>query len=252
MVKINLSKITKKGKALYLAYDQGLEHGPSSDFDDDNIDPLYILDIAQRGRFNGVVFQKGIAGKYNKEIRKSKVPLILKLNGKTNLFKGEPSAEPICTVKEAVKLGAVAIGFTIYIGSEHEAHMIGHFAKIEREAHALGLPVLLWVYPRGKSVKNDTSKEMMGYAARVGLELGADIVKLKYGGNQKDLEWAVKSAGRCKVVVAGGTKKDEKIFLKQISEIIKAGAIGLAVGRNVWQAKNPLEITEKIKEIVFA
>ena len=85
-MKIKLGKIMKKGKAMYLAYDQGLEHGPSSDFNDKNVDPLYILDIAKKGRFNGVVFQKGIAEKYNKEIRRSKVPLILKLNGKTNIL----------------------------------------------------------------------------------------------------------------------------------------------------------------------
>src|SRR3989338_9137820 len=100
----SLSKITTKGKALYLAYDQGMEHGPSHDFNDKNVDPLYILDIAKKGKFNGVVFQKGIAENYNKEIRKSGVPLILKLNGKTNLFEGEPISPQICSVSLAKKL----------------------------------------------------------------------------------------------------------------------------------------------------
>ena len=67
-MKIRLSKIMKKGKALYLAYDQGLEHGPEMDFNDKNINPFYVLDIAKKGKFNGIVFQKGIAEKYNKEI----------------------------------------------------------------------------------------------------------------------------------------------------------------------------------------
>ena len=247
----NLNKILKRGRALYLAYDQGLEHGPGSDFNDKNIDPLFIIDIARRGKFNGIVLQKGIAEKYSKEIRKSKVPLILKLNGKTKLYKGEPLAEPICTVKEAVKLGAKAVGFTIYIGSEYEAHMIRHFAKIEREAHSNRLPVILWVYPRGKSIKNDTSREMMAYAARFALEIGADIVKLKWNGNLNDLEWIVKSAGRCKVVIAGGIKKSESEFLKQVKEIVKSRAAGLAVGRNVWQNPNPLKITKKIQRIIW-
>ena len=70
---INLNKITKKGKALYLAYDQGIEHGPI-DFNDKNVDPLYIIDIAKKGKFSAVIFQKGIAEKYNKEIKKSKIP----------------------------------------------------------------------------------------------------------------------------------------------------------------------------------
>jgi fructose-bisphosphate aldolase, class I len=248
---VRLNKITKKGKAMYLAYDQGLEHGPSSDFNSKNVDPLFILDIAKRGKYQGIVFHKGIAEKYGKEIRASKVPLIVKLNGKTRLFKGEPLAEPICTVTEAVKLGAKTVGFTIYIGSEHEAHMIRHFSKIEREAHVKGLPVILWVYPRGKSVKNDTSREMMAYAARFGLEIGADIVKLKWNGNVKDLEWVVKSAGRCKVVVAGGVKKGEEAFLKQVEGIVEAGSAGLAVGRNIWQAKDPLKLSGKIRKILW-
>jgi len=251
-MKINLRKIMKRGKALFLSYDQGLEHGPTSDFNDRNVDPLYILDIAKKGGFQGIVFQKGIAEKYNKEIKKSKVPLILKLNGKTKIYKGEPISSLIATVDEAIKLGASAVGYTIYIGSEHEAEMFETFEKIERKAHAKGIPVIVWIYPRGKSVKNDVSREMISYAARTGLELGADIVKLKYGGNPKDLAWAVKSAGRTKVVVAGGTKKGEKEFLKQVRDIMKTGAVGLAIGRNVWQHKKPLEITRKIKKIVFA
>ena len=251
MVKIKLDKIMKNGRAIFLSYDQGLEHGPTSDFNDKNVDPLYILDIAKKGGYQGIVFQKGIAEKYSKEIKKSRVPLILKLNGKTRLYKGEPISPMIASVDEAIKLGASAVGFTIYIGSEHEAEMIEDFEKIEKEAHAKGIPVITWIYPRGKSVKNDTSREMISYAARTGLELGADIVKLKYGGNVKDLAWAVKSAGRTKVVVAGGTKKGEKAFLDQIRDIKKAGAIGIAVGRNVWQHPKPLELTKKIKKIIF-
>lgn len=250
-MKTNLNKIMDNGKALFLAYDQGLEHGPSTDFNDKNIDPLYIINIAQNGKFNAVVFQKGIAEKYNEEIKKSRIPLILKLNGKTNLYKGEPLAEPICSVNEAIKLGASAVGFTIYIGSLHEAHMMRHFAKIEKEAHESGLPAILWAYPRGKSIKKDDTKEMMAYAARVGLETGADIVKLKWNGNFNDLKWVVKSAGKCKVMIAGGIKKNEKTLLKQVKEIIDAGAAGLAIGRNVWQAEKPIELTNKIKEIIF-
>lgn len=250
-MKIKLNKILKNGRALYLAYDQGLEHGPSQDFNDKNVNPKYIIEMAKKGKFQGVVFQKGIAEKYNDEIRKARVPLLLKLNGKTNLYKGEPIARQLCSVKEAIQLGAAAVGYTIYIGSIHESLMMQEFEKIEEEAHFHGLPVILWVYPRGKSVKNDTSREIMSYAARVGLELGADIVKLKYGGNIEDLKWAIQSAGKTKVVIAGGVKKDEKQFLNQVNDIIKAGAIGLAVGRNVWQNSDPLNITRKIQEIIW-
>ncbi len=249
-MKIKLNKILKKGRALFLAYDQGLEHGPT-DFNDKNVDPNYIIEIAKKGKYSGVVFQKGIARRYQKEIKKAKIPLIVKLNGKTNLFKGEPIARQLCTVNEAVKLGADAVGYTIYIGSDYEDEMMQEFTKIQREAHAKGLPVIAWIYPRGKSVKGKKERELMAYAARTGLEIGADIIKIKYDGKIADLKWAVKSAGKTKIVIAGGVKKGEKKLLQQTKEIIQAGAIGLAIGRNIWQNKKPLEITNKIKKVIW-
>ena len=248
---VSLSKIMTRGKAMYLAYDQGLEHRPESDFNDKNVDPLYVLNIAEKGKYEGVVFHKGIAEKYGKEIRKSKVPLILKLNGKTKLVKGEPKSAMIASVADAVRLKASAVGFTIYIGSKYEEEIIEEFVGVQREAHRKGLPVIAWIYPRGGKVKNDVSRENMVYATRTGLEVGADIVKIKYGGNVNDLKWAVKSAGRCKVVIAGGVKKNPKDFLKQVKDIKKAGASGLAIGRNVWQAKEPLKLSKEIREILF-
>src|SRR3989344_2963604 len=149
-MKIKWGKLLRKGKAMFLAYDQGMEHGPS-DFDDENVNPLEIISIAKRGKFTGLIVQKGIAEKYNKEIRKSGVPLILKLNGKTNLVKGEPISPQICSVSLAKKLGAKAVGYTVYIGSAHEEEMAREFAKIEKEAHVFGLPVIVWVFLLGES-----------------------------------------------------------------------------------------------------
>jgi class I fructose-bisphosphate aldolase len=249
-MKINLNKIMTKGKAIFLAYDQGMEHGPT-DFNDKNIDPNYIIDIAKKGGFNAVIFQKGIAEKYYKEIKESKVPLIIKLNGKTSFLKLEPYSPPLCSVKEAIDLGASAIGYTLYIGSKHEARMFKEFEKIQEQAHEYSLPVIVWMYPRGKAVKDEFDKNTLAYAARLGLELGADIVKMKYNGKTEDLKWIVKSAGKVKVVIAGGTKTGEKALLKQVKEIISAGASGLAIGRNIWQSEDPIGITEKLKKIVF-
>jgi fructose-bisphosphate aldolase, class I len=248
--KINLNRLLKKGRALFLAYDQGLEHGPT-DFNDKNVDPNYIIDIAKKGKYTGIIFQKGIAEKYNNEIKKSKIPLIIKLNGKTGLVKGEPISEPLCTVEEAVKLGAKAVGYTIYFGSENESKMLSEFENIEREAHSKGLPVIVWAYPRGKGTEGKSSSELMAYATRASLEIGADIVKIVYNGNPSALEWAVKSAGKTKVVIAGGAKESEKELLFEIKNIIKSGAIGLAVGRNIWQNDKPLELTKKIKKVIW-
>jgi len=246
----SLNKITKKGKAIFLAYDQGLEHGPT-DFNDKNVDPEYIIKIAKEGKFTGLIFQKGIAEKYNSEIKKSKIPLIVKLNGKTSLVRGEPLSTQLCTIKEAIKLGASAVGYTIYIGSTFEPEMLKQFEQIQREAHEASLPVITWIYPRGKSIKGKSKKELMAYATRVGLEVGADIIKIVYNGKQKDLDWAVESAGKAKVVVAGGSKKGEKDLLNQTKEIMKSGAIGLAIGRNIWQSKDPIRIANKLKKIIW-
>jgi len=246
----SLKKLTKKSKCIFLAYDQGLEHGPT-DFNDKNVDPNYIIKIAKKGKYNALIFQKGIAEKYQKEIKKSKIPLIIKLNGKTNLVKGEPISRQLCTVDEAVKLKASAVGYTIYIGSQHENIMFQEFSKIKKQAHKLRLPVILWAYPRGKATKGKSKKELLAYASRIGLELGADIIKIQYNNNLNDLKWAVKNAGKTKVVIAGGIKKSEKQLLKQIKDIISAGCIGLAIGRNIWQSKEPLTITEKIKGVVW-
>ena len=235
---------------MFLAYDHGLEHGPS-DFHDKDADPNYIIDIAKKGKYNAVIFQKGIAEKYNDKIKKSKVPLIIKLNGKTNLFGGEAVSRQICSVKEAIKLGASAVGYTIYIGSKYESVMMKEFDAIEEEAHSKGIPVIAWIYPRGKGIGKKSKGEIMAYAARTGLEIGADIIKIKFEGTSKDLKWAVKVAGKTKVVIAGGIKAGEREFLKQVHEMMSSGAIGLAVGRNVWQSKKPIELSNKIRKIIW-
>jgi len=249
-IDIKLNKLMTDGKSLFLAYDQGLEHGPK-DFDYKNVDPLYIIDIAKKGKFSGIIFQKGIAEKYTREIKKSKIPLILKLNGKTNLVAGDPISSQLTSVKEAYDLGAAAVGYTIYIGSQYENKMMQDITHIEREAHELGLPVIAWIYPRGSGIRKRSKIELMSYATRVALEIGVDIVKIQPVGTSRNIAWAVKSAGKVKVICAGGKKENEKDLLKQIKLYMKAGASGLAIGRNIWQSKDPLKLTEKIKEIIW-
>ncbi len=241
----------RKKKLLFLAYDQGLEHGPT-DFNDANVDPVYIIQLAKKGKVDGIIVQKGIAEQYQKEIRSSKINLIIKLNGKTNLVEGEPRSMQLCTVNEAKKLGARAVGYTIYIGSAYESEMMQEFEKIEREARKQGLGVILWSYPRGKAMSKKSPRELQAYAARVGLETGADLVKIHWEGNQSDLNWAVNCAGKCGVLVAGGSKKNEKDFLKDIMHAKAAGVAGCAIGRNIWQNPKPLELIKKIKKILKA
>ncbi|MCL5439175.1 MAG: fructose-bisphosphate aldolase [Patescibacteria group bacterium] len=271
---ISLDKITTNNKALYLAYDQGFEHGPT-DFNDENVDPNFVLDIGIKGGFNAIIFQKGVAEKYYPSTSSgqvpsasslqqsseqagqvTKIPLILKLNGKTNLVEGrDPYSPLLCTVSEALDLGAVAVGYTIYVGSEFESKMTSEFSSVVREAHEKGVPVIGWMYLAGKFLRQAQDKqkgrELTAYAARLGLELGADIIKIKYPGDLESLKWAVESAGKTKVVISGGVKENENEFLETAKTIMETEAIGMAVGRNIWQNKNPLEITKKLKEIIF-
>ena len=243
-----MEKFLTGGKSMLLAYDQGLEHGPSSDFNEKNVDPAYIMDIAAKGGFNGVVFQKGVAERFYD----GRVPLIVKLNGKSSLPKGEPVSRQVCSVEYAVALGAKGVGYTIYLGSEHEPRMFREFGKIQEEAHERGIPAIAWVYPRGASVQNDTSKETVAYAARAGLELGADAVKIKYTGDPASFSWAVKAAAGVRVFMSGGPKAPtDDDFIRQVQGVIQAGGTGLAVGRNVWQNKDPLGMAEKLRKVIF-
>jgi len=91
----------------------------------------------------------------------------------------------------------------------------------------------------------------LAYATRIGLEIGADIIKVESNGNKKDLEWAVKSAGKARVVIAGGSKENEEIFLEKIKEAIAVGVTGIAVGRNIWQSDKPLDLAKKLKKVIW-
>ena len=253
-----MDKFLKDGYGLLLAYDQGFEHGPS-DFNAKNVNPAYILDIAKKsGAFTGVIFQKGIAERYYVE-NNGLPPLIIKLNGKTSFHEGEePFAPLLCTVDEAIGLGASAVGYTVYVGSEREAEMTETFGQIVRECNQKGIPTIGWFYLRGKQIANPHDQEKLAYAARLALELGSDGVKLQFvisGDEKKDLEnlkWIIQNAGKCKVFISGGPKAaDEEIF--SLAKVVKAaGCAGMAVGRNIWQRDNPVEFAKRLGEIIYA
>ena len=269
-------RIMPGGRAMILAYDQGFEHGPRDFWEHPESGKLeYILDIAKRGGFTGIVLHAGLAEKYEREIEDSKVPLILKLNGTSELNTEEdPYSPQLYSIEDALLLGATAVGYTVYSGSKYEDEMQKEFSSIIREAHSKGIPVIGWMYPRGKSLfdRRSTSKTLkialeeqeetslaidetpsiVAYGARIGLELGADIVKVKYTGSPESFRWVVQSASPTKVVMSGGpmTKTDEE-FLSRVKDVLTAGAVGIAVGRNVWQRKDPLIISKKLHQIIL-
>jgi class I fructose-bisphosphate aldolase len=246
---IDTSRIEKNGKVMLLAYDQGFEHGPV-DFDDKSVDPAYVMQIARNGYFTGVVFQEGVAAKYYQQ--ENGVPLIVKLNGKTSFQGEEPLSLQLCTVAKAAELGAVGVGYTIYVGSEHEEQMLVEFSRIEDEAHQRGMIVIAWMYPRGKKVAGrESERDVVAYGARMGMELNADFVKVPYTGDSESFGWVVRAAGKTGVLAQGGKKVDWENLDAEISGAMQAGAKGIAIGRNVWQDPNPNEVSKKLAEIVY-
>jgi fructose-bisphosphate aldolase, class I len=244
--------LLRNGKALFLAYDQGFEHGPI-DFNEKNIDPNYILDIARKSNdYTSIIFHEGLAQSYYHPETMT-IPLLLKLNGKTSLHdEQEPYSPQLCSVAEAKRLGAKAIGYTIYIGSEYESKMMEEFSRVEDEAHEQGLLVTMWAYPRGKKVAGkETDRDTVAYGTRLALEMGADFVKVPYTGDIESFRWVVKSAGTTGVLMQGGKKTTMDLFLKDVQDAMTAGAIGVAVGRNVWQSEDPIGVSKKLASIVY-
>ncbi len=246
-----LAPFSRKGKIMLLAYDHGMEHGPI-DLKGKSFDPDYILDLALKGKFTGIVLQKGIAEKYYQGSSYShSLPLIIKINGKTRIAPGEPYSAINCSVSYAKKLGARAIGYTIYLGSRRESEMLAEFGKVQEEAHQLGLATIAWIYPRGEAVRKGDTPEMTAYAARLGLELGADAVKIRYSGSRESFNWAIQVAGKVKVLLSGGPQISEDDFLGRVKNIIQNGGAGIAVGRNVWQREDALGFAQKLHHIIW-
>ncbi len=248
----------KNGTLLILPIDQGFEHGPVDFLPNiDSQNPDYQYRLALEGKFNAIALHYGLAEKYF-DFYAGKVPLILKINGKTNIPPDDEAFSPItATVEEAVRLGADAIGYTLYVGSPRQDDDIRQFVEVRNEANALGIPIIMWSYPRGRAIEEKGGRDSLyagDYAARMADELGADIVKLnepkpvheknpkeyqnlKNLSHQEMVEKVVKSAGKVMVLFSGGSKIGDEDLLNKAEICMKAGATGLIFGRNMWQRK---------------
>jgi class I fructose-bisphosphate aldolase len=234
-----------------MAMDQGVEHGPK-DFNEDNIDPDFVYRIAEKTPISAFAIHKGIALKYFDPYC-TKVPLLLKINGKTNIAEEtEPYSAPTGTVKDAVAMGAEAVGFTLYVGSPLEAKLFKDLTRVESDCREYGMPLVVWSYPRGPAVAGKkTTTPYVAYAARVALELGADITKVYYTGSKESFIPVVQAGGKMPVLVAGGIKRAESDFFSDVHDLMSAGAKGMAVGRNIWQHKTPIKMAKAITAIIY-
>ncbi len=243
--------LARDGKVLILAYDHGLEHGPV-DFEDvpESANPEHVFEVATHPAVTTIAVQKGVAEAYYPSYE-GNVNLLAKLNGTSNLWMGEPDSAVNWSVDYAADVGADAVGFTLYGGSNHEIEMAEEFRDVQERARDHGLPVVMWSYPRGQGIKNDTKTGVIAYAARQALELGADVAKVKYPGSRAAMERAVRVAGRTQVVMSGGSKRSDREFLESVQAVVDAGGAGLAVGRNVWQRENPRRILDALEKVIY-
>jgi fructose-bisphosphate aldolase, class I len=260
-------------KTLILPYDQGLEHGPKDFFHATFArDPMHVIEIAKKAKYDAVAMHVGNARRYFEQLY-GEVPLILKVNGKTDIPSDDEPLSPItASIDDALSLSAIAIGYTLYVGSGRQDEDIAQFSAVREEAHMCGLPVIVWSYPRGRYIEEKGGKDSLfavEYAARVAAELGADMVKLNVPSMKKNpkvpepyknydisLEDAIRRIIACAsgipVIFAGGSFVSDKDLLQKAEVCLKAGASGLIFGRNIWQRplKDAVEMTGKIKEIV--
>jgi class I fructose-bisphosphate aldolase len=263
------------GTLMLLPIDQGLEHGPVDFFDNpDSIDTDWVLRLAVAGRYSGIAYHIGLAEKYHRPYA-GKVPLVLKINGKTNIPPDDESFSPLTSsVEDAVRLGADAVGYTLYVGSPRQDDDIRQCDEVRRRCERYGMPLIVWSYPRGSAVKlkgGQDSLYAVDYAARVACEVGADIVKLnvpkweptKAGAQPKPydtmqlddvaaLTKVVKSAGRTLVLVSGGSKQSDDDMLHKARVAMESGCVGLIFGRNMWQRNwhDALQMSTKLHELM--
>ena len=264
------------GTLFFLPIDQGIEHGPRDFFPNPaSKDPEYQFGLAAEAGYSGIACSYGMATKYYPAYA-GQVPLVLKLNSKTEVPPSDEAFSPCnASVEDAVRIGADAVGYTLYVGSPKQADDFIQLGKVRQDCDRFGMPLVIWAYPRGRDIEAKGGRDSfyaIDYAARVAMEMGADVVKLNMPklNPEKDknapspydemeitqeeaIRHCVESAGRALVVLSGGSKVDDDKLLAQTRAIMEAGGSGVIFGRNVWQREwgAALGIIEQIKDTLL-
>ncbi len=264
------------GTLLILPIDQGLEHGPVDFFTEhDCLNPEYQFRLAVEGGYSAIALHLGLAEKYGPKFA-GKIPIVLKINGKTRI---PPASEPVSpmtgSVEDAVRIGADAVGYTLYVGSPNQHLDFMQFRKVKEDAEHYGMPIIVWAYPRGSSVDGKGGRDslyVIDYAARVSNELGADVVKLNVPvtsaksrsmqpppydtlnlSTEEMVAKVVRSAGKTLVIFSGGGMVTDEEVIERARICMEQGATGLIFGRNLWQRNwdDALEMTKTLKDILL-
>ena len=244
---IRLERISDRntGKAVIVPMDHGVSAGPIMGITNMKRAMSQVAD----GGANAVVVHKGIVARGHRKSGPD-MGLIVHLSGSTSLSP-EPNAKTlVCTVEEAIKLGADAVSVHVNIGNGHEKEMITDLGNVAYTASGWGMPLLAMIYPRGERIKDEYDQAAIKHAARLGAELGADMVKVSYTGNPDSFSKVVEGC-HVPVIIAGGPKMEsEREILEMVKGAMEAGAAGISIGRNVFQHKNPTKIVAALSMIV--
>ena len=234
--------IQKDNRTVIVPMDHGITIGPVTGITNmQNITNQLI-----EGKVDAILVHKGIA----RRIDVDGAGLIVMLSGASNLSPNPNNKVQVCSVQEAVRLGADAVSVHVNVGAPDEDRMLANLGKVSEDCEAFGMPLLAMMYPRGPKITNEHAPEMVAHAARIGAELGADIIKTNYTGNIDTFKVVIESCP-APIVIAGGPKcKSLEEVLQTTFDALKAGAAGLSIGRNVFQCDKPTQIARALCSIV--
>ncbi len=245
--KIRLERIINRntGKTIIVPMDHGVTIGPVEGL----IDLAKTVDAVADGGANAIIMHKGLVDKGHRSSG-TDIGLIVHLSASTVLAPDSNAKSLVCSVEEAVRLGADAVSIHINIGANTEGEMFQHMGQISKACREWGMPLIAMMYTRGMKVTSEYDVKVVKHAARVGAELGADIVKVNYTGSPETFREVVEGCP-VPVVIAGGEKSEtDEDVLKIVEGSIQAGGAGASIGRNVFQNSDPRRIVERISEIV--
>lgn len=229
-------------KTFIIAMDHGVTLGPVRGLENMQETVKNVVN----GGADAVLVHKGIA----KHVDTHNIGLIIHVSASTKLGSKPNLKVGVCTLEEAVRLGADAVSAHINIGSEEEEKMLEFLGSLSEHCDSFGIPLLAMMYPRGPNIKNENEFEVVSHVARIGAELGADIVKTVYTGDQESFRRVVRGCP-VPVVVAGGPRMKTDLDVLELAEnSIKSGAAGLSFGRNVFQHEKPEAMCKALSAIV--
>jgi class I fructose-bisphosphate aldolase len=242
---IRLERIFNRntGRTIIVPMDHGITVGPIEGL----MDMREAVGRAVEGGANAVVMHKGLV-RYGH--RGGDVGLIVHLSASTSLSPFSNAKTLVGSVAEAVKMGADGVSVHVNLGDEAERQMLHDLGQVTADAAEWGMPVLAMVYARGPKVKNEYDPKIVAHCARVGTELGADVVKVPYTG---DIESFARVVDACcvPVVIAGGPKLDDtRDLIQMVHDSIQAGGAGLSIGRNIFQAARPSRVIQALLGVV--